>query len=84
MQSRLDPVVRVVFHGDVLGDVLLGAALIFRGNFFAGVENIFGVKDIFYLFKNFYDVQFVHFRKVWCADDAVIVLGGNRAMILGH
>ena len=44
-------------------------------NFFAGVEDILGIKNIFYFFKNSDNTLTEHFFKIRTADQAVVMLG---------
>lgn len=57
---------------DVFGAVCQASA-----NFLAGVEDVFWVKYILDLREELRDLRAVHFRKIWRADEAVVVLRRN-------
>ncbi len=47
-------------------------------DFLPWIENIEWIKDFFCLFKQFYDFFSIHLFEVWCSNQSVIVLSGNR------
>ena len=74
--SNHNAFVRFLFAVDCFPNVVKGAA-----DFFAGVQDIRRVKNIFCLLEKGDNIRSVHLEEVWCADDAVIVLGGDGAVI---
>jgi len=51
--------------------------------FFAGVEYIERVEDLFYFCEELDHSFAIHHLEVRCADDAVVVLAGDRALVFG-
>ena len=62
-------------------DILPRASQSWRRHFLAGVKNIFRVKNLLNLRENFNHLFTIHFFQVRRADDAIIMLCGNRSVI---
>ena len=59
------------------GDVFFGTTHISRDNFFAGIKNIFWVKNFFDFFKNSYYFVSIHFTQIWSTNESIIMLGSD-------